>query len=112
MAGTKLEGRRAHAFAAEEADVQVGRLMGGLAAFCGGPGGVARALRAQRKAARAGGPGYDPARHAALLRLQRLCAREAGAQPVRGTGSSADAGRGAGPGRETGPVISRTRAPA
>lgn len=78
MAGTDGKGRRAHAFAAEAAETQVGRQMRGLEVFCEGPAGIARALRAARKAARAGGVGYDPARHAALLRLQRLkqdCAR-------------------------------------
>jgi hypothetical protein len=72
MAGANGKGRRAHAFAAEAAEVQVGRLMRGLEVFCEGPAGIDRALRAARKAARAGGAGYDPARHAALLRLQRL----------------------------------------
>lgn len=72
MAGGDGAGRRAHAFVAETAEVHVGRLMRGLVLFCEGPGGIARALRAARKAARAGGAGYDPARHAALLRLQRL----------------------------------------
>lgn len=71
MAGAQRTGRRAHAFAAEEAEAQVGRLMRGLEVFCEGPGGIARALRQARKAARAGSAGYDPARHAALLRLQR-----------------------------------------
>ncbi|MFG1205100.1 hypothetical protein V5F29_22215 [Xanthobacter aminoxidans] len=72
MAGMDGKGRRAHAFVAEAADVQVGRLMRGLDVFCEGPAGIARALRAARKAARAGSASYDPARHAALLRLQRL----------------------------------------
>lgn len=72
MAGERRQGRQAHAFAAEPADAQVERLMLGLGVFCEGPAGVARALRHARKAAHAGGAGYDPARHAALLRLQRL----------------------------------------
>ena len=72
MAGGGCQGRRAHAFAAEAADAQVERLMLGLGLFCEGPAAVARALRHARKAARSGGAGYDPARHAALLRLQRL----------------------------------------
>ncbi|MBP2149323.1 hypothetical protein J2126_002046 [Xanthobacter flavus] len=71
MAGVRGTGRRTHAFAAEAAEMQVGRLMRGLEVFCEGPEGIARALRQVRKAARAGGAGYDPARHAALLRLQR-----------------------------------------
>lgn len=88
MAGAKRRDRQAHAFAAETADVQVGRLMGGLELFCEGPAGVARALREARKAARSGGAGYDPARHAALLRLQRLgrkshCSGSLTDRPVR-----------------------------
>lgn len=68
-AGKRAAGR--HAFAAEDSEAQVARLMPGLAMFCEGPEGLARALRQARKAARAGGRGYDPARHAALLRLAR-----------------------------------------
>lgn len=71
MAGGERTGRRAYAFTVEAADAQVGRLMQGLEVFCEGPAGIARALRTARKAARSGGMGYDPARHAALLRLQR-----------------------------------------
>lgn len=36
---------------------------------------VARALRAERKAARAGGDGYDPMRHLVLIRLNRRLRR-------------------------------------
>lgn len=32
---------------------------------------IARALRMERRAARTGGPGYDPMRHLVLLRLDR-----------------------------------------
>ncbi len=35
------------------------------------PAQIVAALRAARRAARAGGPGYDPARHAALCRMAR-----------------------------------------
>lgn len=38
---------------------------------------IARALRAERRAARAGGSGYDPVRHLVLVRLnRRLCRRK------------------------------------
>ncbi|WP_296583410.1 hypothetical protein [Xanthobacter sp.] len=93
MAGTDGKGRRAHAFAAEAAEMQVGRLMRGLEVFCEGPAGIARALRATRKAARAGGAGYDPARHAALLRLQRLGQKADCARAPAGAGAQAEAQR-------------------
>ena len=93
MAGMDGKGRRAHAFVAEAADVQVGRLMRGLDVFCEGPAGIARALRAARKAARAGSAGYDPARHAALLRLQRLGQKADCARAPAGAGAGAGAQR-------------------
>lgn len=37
---------------------------------------IARALRSERRAARAGGPGYDPMRHLVLARLDRRMQRE------------------------------------
>ncbi|MFS8035784.1 hypothetical protein ACI7BZ_02275 [Xanthobacter sp. AM11] len=64
------------AFRCEEGEAQVQRQMQRLAVFCNGPAGLARALRDVRKAARSGGAGYDPVRHAALLRLMRLKARD------------------------------------
>jgi hypothetical protein len=36
---------------------------------------IARALRAERRAARAGGSGYDPVRHLVLVRLNRRLQR-------------------------------------
>ncbi|MFG1249291.1 hypothetical protein [Xanthobacter flavus] len=93
MTGTDGKGRRAHAFAAEAAEMQVGRQMRGLEVFCEGPAGIARALRAARKAARAGGAGYDPVRHAALLRLQRLGQKADCARAPAGAGARAKAQR-------------------
>ncbi len=93
MAGRNGKNRRAHAFAAEAADAQVGRLMRGLEVFCEGPAGIARALRHARKAARAGGAGYDPARHAALLRLQRLGQKADFARVPAGAGARAEVQR-------------------
>ena len=87
MAGAQGTGRRAHAFAAEAAEVQVGRLMRGLEVFCAGPEGIARALRQARQAAQAGGTGYDPARHAALLRLQRQARTSSEARAPAGAGT-------------------------
>jgi hypothetical protein len=37
---------------------------------------LARALRRERRAARAGGPGYDPVRHLVLARLDRQLRRK------------------------------------
>jgi hypothetical protein len=37
---------------------------------------LARALRRERRAARAGGPGYDPVRHLVLVRLERQLRRK------------------------------------
>ncbi|MFG1346268.1 hypothetical protein V5F59_15345 [Xanthobacter autotrophicus DSM 431] len=62
---------RVRGFACEDGEAQVLRLMSGLAPFLGAPAGLARALREARKAARSGAAGYDPARHAALVRLAR-----------------------------------------
>lgn len=73
---------RVRAFRFEEASDQVLRHVPGLALFCGGPAGLARALRQVRKAAWAGEAGYDPARHAALLHLARRA--RGGAGPVQG----------------------------
>jgi len=60
---------RCRAFRASEPEQDIARRMAGLS--LGGYSGPAlqRALRAARRAARAGALGYDPARHAALLRL-------------------------------------------
>jgi len=46
---------------------------------------IARALRAERRAARAGGSGYDPMRHLVLLRLDRRLRRRKRNSPERDT---------------------------
>lgn len=70
---------RVRAFRTEDGEAQVQRHMSRLSLFCRGPASLARALREVRKAALAGGAGYDPARHAALLRLSRLKLRDGAA---------------------------------
>ncbi|MEP9354361.1 hypothetical protein ABLE93_12260 [Xanthobacter sp. KR7-65] len=76
MKRSRMEKRACHAFPAEDAETQMARLMPGLAVFCAEAHGLARALRQARKAARVGAAGYDPARHAALLRLKRYGAHK------------------------------------
>ncbi|MCG5235160.1 hypothetical protein [Xanthobacter oligotrophicus] len=68
-AGVRSE--RVYAFTCEDPEAQVRRHMVGLAVAYGAPAALARALRLARKAAFRGGIGYDPARHAALVRLAR-----------------------------------------
>lgn len=63
---------RVRAFTSEDAEARVARHVTGLAIFLARPEALARALRTMRKAAARGGAGYDPAYHAALLRLARL----------------------------------------
>lgn len=82
---------RVRAFTSEDAEARVARHVTGLAIFLARPDALARALRAMRKAAVRGGAGYDPAYHAALLRLARS-----------GTGDPGKAGRGAACGRGKG----------
>lgn len=67
---------RLRAFRSEDGEVQVLRQMFRLSLCCREPAGLARALREVRKAALAGGGGYDPVRHAALLRMSRLKRRD------------------------------------
>lgn len=74
---------RLRAFRCEDGEAQVRRHMSGLSLFCQGPASLARALREVRKAAHAGRAGYDPARHAALLRLSRLKPRDGAAGGMR-----------------------------
>jgi len=62
---------RVYAFTCEDPEARVRRHMAGLAIAYGGPAALAQALRLARKAAFRGGIGYDPARHAALVRLAR-----------------------------------------
>ncbi|MFG1244703.1 hypothetical protein [Xanthobacter versatilis] len=62
---------RVYAFTCEDPEARVRRHMAGLAIAYGAPAALARALRLARKAAFRGGIGYDPARHAALVRLAR-----------------------------------------
>ena len=68
-AGVRSE--RVYAFTCEDPEAQVRRHMAGLAVVHAAPAALARALRLARKAAFRGGAGYDPARHAALIRLAR-----------------------------------------
>lgn len=67
--GTKIP--RVHAFRCADADAQVKLQMRWMAVRCPEAHLLARALREARKSAWRGGAGYDPARHAALLRLVR-----------------------------------------
>jgi hypothetical protein len=62
-------------------DAQIERRLWLLGLDSGGPRTVsgpclaprlARALRRERRAARAGAPGYDPVRHLVLARLERM----------------------------------------
>lgn len=71
MTGPATGPKRVYAFTCEDPEAQVARHMAGLGILCARPDMLARALRAVRKAALRGGRGYDPARHAALLRLAR-----------------------------------------
>lgn len=66
--------RRVRAFRASDPEREVCRRMAALALFMRGDD-LRRALRDSRKSARAGAAGYDPARHAALLRLLKAEAR-------------------------------------
>lgn len=59
------------AFRPADAEDQVRQRMAALAVLLSRPAEISRALRDARKAAWGRGAGYDPARHAALLRLQR-----------------------------------------
>ncbi|MDI4657591.1 hypothetical protein [Xanthobacter autotrophicus] len=70
-AAAGLRSERVYAFTCEDPEAQVRRHMAGLAVAYGAPSALARALRLARKAAFRGGIGYDPARHAALVRLMR-----------------------------------------
>lgn len=85
---------RIRAFRAEEPAAAVARRMTALRLGSCGPGDIARALRLARKAALSCPPGrggYDPARHAAALRLVRGLAggrdRARGPAPVPDSGS-------------------------
>lgn len=62
---------RVRAFTSEDAEARVARHVAGLVLFLARPEALARALRTMRKAAARGAAGYDPAYHAALLRLTR-----------------------------------------
>ena len=104
MQGAGRVGGRMRAFTSEDAEARVARHVKGLGVVLSRPEALARALRAVRKAAVRGGPGYDPAYHAALLRLERagrtrngsMAARAdpsaAGARPFRAPGTVQDDG--------------------
>ncbi len=64
-----VRARPVRAFRCEEAEAQVERRRVALAVLLSTPQDIARALRAARREARMGARGYDPARHAALIRL-------------------------------------------
>lgn len=60
------------AFRPVEKEQEIGGRLAILRTFAqDDPAQILAALRAARQAARAGGPGYDPARHAALCRMAR-----------------------------------------
>lgn len=70
---------RLRAFRAEDLEAQVERRMEALRLAAPGAADITRSLRLARKAARSRQPGreaYDPARHAALLRLARSPAQK------------------------------------
>lgn len=73
---TKGAPSRVRAFRAEDAATMVARRVAALAGLRASPHLVRRALREARKAAWAGAAAYDPARHAALLRVARDMAAE------------------------------------
>ncbi|MFG1477402.1 hypothetical protein V5F53_01905 [Xanthobacter sp. V4C-4] len=81
--GIGARGGRIRAFRCEEAEAQVERRRVALAVMFAQPQDIARALREARRAGRAGAGFYDPARHAALIRLWKARAR-----PVRAGGCS------------------------
>lgn len=66
---------RIRAFRSEEAETVVERRRAALALLFGQPQEIERALRDARRAGRAGADHYDPARHAALLRLWKAARR-------------------------------------
>jgi len=68
---------RVRGFRLSDPEREVCGRMAALALFMR-PEDVRRALRASRKDARAGAAGYDPARHAALLRLLKVAGRGPG----------------------------------
>lgn len=73
-----VRARPVRAFRCEEAEAQVERRRVALAVLLSTPQDIARALRAARREARMGARGYDPARHAALVRLWKAKGEEAG----------------------------------
>lgn len=73
------------AFRCEEAEAQVERCKAGLALFLSTPQDIGRALRAARRDGRMGASHYDPARHAALIRLWKAVGHTLGrAAPADG----------------------------
>ncbi|GGF52825.1 hypothetical protein GCM10007301_10390 [Azorhizobium oxalatiphilum] len=82
-AGRRPQGRGIRGFTTQEKEADIGRRTAALAVFAPDAPQIASALRAMRQAARAGAPGYDPARHAALCRMAALARRAAGPAPVR-----------------------------
>lgn len=85
-----VRGGRIRAFRSEGAEEQVMRRQVALSVLFSTRQEIERALRDARRAGRAGARHYDPARHAALIRLWKLAGR--------GEGNAAMAGRGAGGG--------------
>lgn len=73
---------RLRAFRPSDPERDVRGRMAALAVLMSGPQELRRALRDSRKAARSGAAGYDPARHAALLRLLAAQGRSCGAAPA------------------------------
>ncbi|MEP9351619.1 hypothetical protein [Xanthobacter sp. KR7-225] len=77
---------RIRAFRAEESETLVRRKMEAMRRAAPGAAEIARALRGARKAAsslRSGAGGYDPVRHAALLRLAKSWGGGSGRGPAR-----------------------------
>ncbi|MDQ0503662.1 hypothetical protein QOZ94_000432 [Xanthobacter agilis] len=64
---------RIRAFRSEDVEAQLNRRRAALALVFSKPQEIEQALRAARRAARMGALHYDPARHAALIRLWKDC---------------------------------------
>lgn len=74
--GIRARGGRIRAFRCEDPEAQVERRRLALAVLFPTPDDVERALREARRAGRDGARHYDPARHAALIRLWKARSRD------------------------------------
>jgi hypothetical protein len=77
---------RIRAFRSEDVETQLNRRRAALALVFSKPQEIEQALRAARRAARMGALHYDPARHAALIRLWKDC-RGVSGMPERSPGA-------------------------